>query len=178
MFCPKCGSQNADGTKYCRGCGSDVSNVLAALVTQATSVSGMGRSSPPATTGIPYAAGGMESRTLAEKYIELYSLGIKGLLLGIGFLIISGVVYTLLPQIIYALFFSLTFAALFLSTSVSRFVQARGIKALSKRDEPAALPPGQTEYIKPSGSIYETDDLARQPLSVTEHTTRHLKSDE
>lgn len=31
---------------------------------------------------------------------------------------------------------------------------------MSKRDEPAALPPGQTEYIKPSRLIYETDDLA------------------
>ena len=37
-----------------------------------------------------------------------------------------------------------------------------------------ALPPVQTEYIRPQGSIYETGDLVVQP-SVTENTTRHLE---
>jgi hypothetical protein len=56
-------------------------------------------------------------------------------------------------------------------------IHARGIKALNKREDQAALPPDQTEYIKPLPFTYDTDDLAKQPLSVTERTTRHLEKD-
>ena len=31
MFCPKCGLQNADETKFCRGRGADLGNVLAVV---------------------------------------------------------------------------------------------------------------------------------------------------
>ena len=31
MFCPKCGLQNAEEAKFCRGCGTDLSNVLAVV---------------------------------------------------------------------------------------------------------------------------------------------------
>jgi hypothetical protein len=69
----------------------------------------------------------------------------------------------------------LAFGFYFLGTSISRLIQAKGIKALIKRDEPAALPPVQAEYIQPPRSIYETDDLVGIPPSVTDSTTRHLK---
>jgi len=152
MFCPKCGLQNPDETKFCRGCGAELSNVLAAVDGKL-----------PGTRG------------LAEKYIDLNSSGIRGVLIGLGFAFISWVVYTIPPGhgIIWTLF--LAFAFFFLGTGISRLVQARGIKALSEREGPAALPPGQTEYIQPSRSIYQTDDLAPRPPSVTEHTTTHLK---
>ena len=45
------------------------------------------------------------------------------------------------------------------------------------KDGFAALPAGQTDYIQPSHSFYETDNLAARPLSVTEHTTTHLEMD-
>ena len=31
MFCPKCGQQNPDNGKFCRGCGTDLGNVSTAL---------------------------------------------------------------------------------------------------------------------------------------------------
>lgn len=66
----------------------------------------------------------------------------------------------------------LTLAFVWLSTGISRFVQARALKALAMKDEPAALPPSQMDYARPVRSIYETDDLI--PASVTEHTTTNL----
>lgn len=37
MYCPRCASQNADGTKFCRGCGSDIETISLMLADQATS---------------------------------------------------------------------------------------------------------------------------------------------
>jgi hypothetical protein len=155
MFCPKCGTQNVDESKFCRGCGADLSNVLAV-------VDGKPR---------PFA-------NLEEKYIEVYSRGARGLMLGIGFMIISGIVFTTFtPRGWVLAIFALVFAVVFLASGLSRFIQARAMRALTKRDDRAALPVGQAEYITPMRSTYETEDLIARPLSVTENTTRHLELD-
>jgi hypothetical protein len=73
---------------------------------------------------------------------------------------------------------SLAFTFVFLATGISRLVQARALKQLSGPDPPPALTPGDADYIRPAQSIYETDDLLARPFSVTDRTTRHLKSDE
>ena len=152
MFCPKCGLQNAEETKFCRGCGTDLSNVLAVVEGK-----------------LP------EMPALSEKYAELYSRGIKGVLIGLGFSFISWVVYTIPPGhgIFWTLF--LAFAFIFLGAGISRLVHAAKIKTLIKESEHAALPSGNIEYIKPATSIYDTDNLLKRPASVTEHTTRQLE---
>lgn len=156
MFCPKCGSQNGDETKFCRSCGATLSNVLAA----------MDAKKPVAET------------TLEEKYISVYSRGVRGLLIGLGFLVISGVIFSRPP--IGGIFWLLPFmfAAFFLGTGISRFVQAKGLKTLSeKQNDPGQLPPAKTEFIEPSRSLYDTDDLSARPPSVTERTTNLLEID-
>ena len=150
MYCPKCGSQNVDRSKFCRGCGADLEVVTAALEGK----------KPKSST------------SLAEKAIALNSRGIRGVLGGIGFLFVAAVIWSRPPYDGIFWLLPLTFAFIFVSTSVSRFVQARGLKALAVKDEYAALPPGQMDYAKPLRSIYETDDLV--PASVTEHTTTNL----
>ena len=158
MFCPKCGSQNADGTKFCRGCGADVGNVLAAIE---------GR--------VP------EHFAQAEKQIDHFSRGVRGLVIGIGFLIVSGVAFGVSMRLGVLGVFALAFAFFFLGTGVSRLIQARSLKALRspKKIEPTpALAPGEPEYLKPARSIYDTDDLVSRPGSITEHTTTHLKKDD
>ena len=152
MFCPKCGLQNADDTKFCRGCGTDLSSVLAVVEGK-----------------LP------EMPALSEKYAELYSRGIYGVLIGLGFSFISWVVYSIPPGsgIFWTLFLAIAF--IFLGAGISRFVHAAKIKALIKKAESAALPAGNIDYLKPATSIYDTDNLLERSLSVTDHTTRQLE---
>ncbi len=155
MFCPKCGSQNAEEAKYCRGCGADVSNVLAVVEGRRTAAS-----------------------LNAEKQITYLSSGLRGMIIGAGLVTVAIVAYGISPRLAILTVFSLIAATIFLGIGVSRLVQARGLKKLGNANssEPqAALPAGEQDYIKPSRSIYQTDDLTATPASVTDHTTRHLK---
>ena len=161
MFCPKCGSQNGDETKFCRDCGVDISNAL----TPAKKARGRSLMERMST----------DHMSVAEKQIELFSRGVRGLIMGVGLFIVSALAFLLTTRLTFPLFM-LAFGFLLVGTGISRLIHARGLKQLSKRDEPAALSPGQADYIRPQGSIYQTDDLAAQPLSVTERTTTHLRT--
>ena len=156
MFCPKCGSRNTEDTKFCRGCGADVSNVLAVV------------------DGRP-----AHSPALAEKQIELFSSGLRGLIVGGGLVATAVVAIALSMRLAVLVPFVLAFASYFLGVGVSRVFQARAIKRLreSASPLPASLSAARPDYIEPIKSLYETEDLAPMPRSVTEHTTTHLKRD-
>lgn len=151
MFCPKCGLQNADDSKFCRACGTDLVCVIEAI-----------EGKPRATL------------ELAEKHISLFARAIRLTVLGLGFLIMSGFLFIFPPGNPILWIYMLAPAFFFLSAGVSRFVQARALKALSSANEPPALASGQTDYIKPLRSAFATDELPAQPMSVTDRTTRHL----
>src|SRR4030095_6149980 len=157
MFCPKCGSQNPDETKYCRGCGADLSGVLTVIEGRIPDVS-----------------------AVAEKQIDLFSSGLRGVMIGTGFLIVSVIAFAISVRLSIVGLFALAFAFYGLATGISRLVQANALKRLQepKTIQPTpVLTPGQVEYIKPAPSAYETDELAATPLSITEHTTTHLEMD-
>ena len=151
MFCPKCGSQNSDETKYCRGCGADLAAVISAIARRRPDV-----------------------MVLAEKHIDLYSRGLRGLVTGSGFLIVALVAFAVSVRLSVLAIFALAASVVFLGSGISRMVQASSLKrlSLSKSDQPE-LPSTSTAYLSPPASIYETDELATHP-SITEHTTTHL----
>src|SRR5207248_2826047 len=129
---------NADGTKFCRGCGADISNALAAV--------GPGGTAP-------------QARAVAEKHIELYSAGVRGLMLGSGFLILAALAFVLSSRGLTFSLFALAFAFVCLATGISRLVHARGLRALDHADPHTSdhvLHSGQMDYITPPGSIYDT----------------------
>ena len=72
-----------------------------------------------------------------------------------------------------------------LASGITRLVKADGKKAnidyqaIGRDSFPtsqlnSALPPVQTDYIKPEKSHYRTDNLVREPFSITEPTTQHF----
>ena len=109
---------------------------------------------------------------LSEKYIATYSAGIRAMSVGVGFVVLTALIYSRTPAQGILWLVALMFAFFAFASGISRFVRALGIRKLSKGDDPLPLGPAKTEFEKPSRSIYETDDLA--PASVTERTTNLL----
>jgi len=71
--------------------------------------------------------------------------------------------------------FALAFAFFFGGTGVARLFQARALKKLHEsKNVKASLTSGEPAYITPSRSIYDTEDLAATPRSITENTTTLL----
>ena len=167
MFCPKCGIENPDNGKFCRSCGANLSNVLAVVEGDL----------------LP------EQMLIAEdNSAELFSTGIRNIILGFGFLFAAVFLFMIPPRDgVFWLLMMIPGFSLFAS-GVSRLVKADALKkeraartTVIKQSTFAAnqpkkeLLPSQTDYVKPQKSIYETDDLVAEPLSVTEVTTRHLE---
>ncbi len=167
MFCPKCGIKNPDNGKYCRSCGANLSNVLAIVE---------GNLLP-------------EQMPVAEENrAELFSTGVRNVILGFGFLAVGTFLFTMPPNdgIFWLLMMIPGFSLL--ASGVSRLIKADVLKKerTTRKNviEPPTfpetrpnkeLPPSQTDYVKPAKSIFATDDLSPEPLSVTENTTRHLE---
>lgn len=176
MYCPKCGSQNGDDVLYCRGCGVDLGAVRGSVVKSAGA--DLSAHFSDRQTRRMKARGieeGVTPLALKSLAIDLQSGAVRSGLVGIGFAIVTAIIFSRPPigGIFWLFFLVPTFV--FLATTISRLVQAGMIKRLLRSVEPlAALPDSPPDYIEPPRSIYETDELA-QPRSVTDATTRHLR---
>lgn len=172
MFCPKCGTQNPDDGKFCRGCGANLSNVLA-FVDGTLSVE--------------------KGLTVENNPTELYSTGIRNTILGAGFLAVGMLLFTI-PGSTFFWVLMLIPAFCLIASGASRMIKSEAIKkeraaktsfirqpTFAANQPIKELPPTQADYIKPPNSIYKTDYktdyLVGEPPSVTEPTTRQLQID-
>ncbi len=174
MFCPKCGTENPETGRFCRSCGTDLGNISSAL---------SGELKPAVSATYVDHKGRVKSNNLDD----LWSGAVRSLIMGVGFLVVSIVLFTTGVAGGKAWWWAMIFPAFAsLASGFSQLARAKSIEKQRVNANPVMqnqlpqnspnlnLPPSQTEYVKPQGSIYDTGDLVIPP-SVTENTTRHLE---
>jgi zinc-ribbon domain len=153
MYCPKCGAQAADETKYCRACGQSLTLVSQAMMN-------------------PLPADNDDQQKL-EKAITNISLGA-------GFLIISIVIAAIAPPPVnWALCFSVMIAAMvWLSLGVAGILG----RAISRSRPTSLVDRAAVKETAPLLGELPSGDAAGElvgltpPSGVTEVTTRNLEA--
>ncbi|MGH9798752.1 MAG: zinc-ribbon domain-containing protein [Blastocatellia bacterium] len=157
MFCPKCGAQNKDDQKFCRGCGQSLPAVRMALegkIEEATQAltKDFDKLASGAVTLIIFA-----SIALAASF---FSKGSAIFNLVLGLLIAAPMIFVGMKR---------------LQNSIKLLDPKEQPKPLPS-STPAALPQPEAQQVA-LPSVPDTDPLAVSPgpASVTEHTTFQLK---
>ncbi|HEX6280372.1 MAG TPA: zinc-ribbon domain-containing protein [Pyrinomonadaceae bacterium] len=182
MFCPKCGTKNPDDGKFCRSCGTDLATVNAALTGGADS--GMLQAMRD-DLGLDGACGTKDAKRRTDPS-EVYGDGVKGVISGFGFLIVSMALYFTGVAGGQSWWWALLFPAFFsFAKGVSdilksrKMMEARQVRfgtptgnMIGSAPTHPGLPSAKTDFI-PAETRYKTGDLV--PPSVTDNTTRHLE---
>ncbi len=153
MYCPNCGAQAADETKYCRACGQSLTLIAQAM---------------------------MKSLPVDDNDRQKLEKAIKNISLGTGFLIISIVIAALAPPPLnWAICFSTLIAAMvWLSLGVAGLLgrAISGSRPVSSVDRVTGKETAPILSEPPSGGA--AGDLVglTLPSGVTEVTTRNLEA--
>ena len=153
MYCPTCATENGDGTKFCRSCGTNLSLV------------------PQALTGrLPEARRSRRHRSDFERggAANLGS-GITKAFMGLGFIMVAAGVFFFMPGGHIWWFWMLIPAFTLLGKGVAEIVTAQQAQRMNPGTNYTAIPPMNTVGLPPQPN-FET----LPPPSVTETTTRHL----
>lgn len=167
MFCPKCATQNLEGAKFCRSCGTDISLVPQVLTGElATRLSAV-------EARTHRRAGRREHRDVPS--IER---AVRHLFMGVAFVFIAFAIKTWMPGGFAWWFWMLLPAAGLLADGVSTYLRlASEGKGSAQHNAPLAYTPARPSVAPPSsvGSLSPADTGEMiPPPSVTEGTTRHL----
>lgn len=180
MFCPKCGTKNPEDGKFCRSCGTDLGNVSAALTAP--------KSSLLADLGLD-SCDNSENGKKAKSPDDVYAEAIRAIISGVGFLIISIVLFYTNVANGRTWWWAMLFPAFsFLAKGVSDLLKSKRmersrqfamaepmVNAIRQPAKTNALPSAHTQFVPPADTKYATGDLV--PPSVTEQTTQHLEID-
>jgi hypothetical protein len=156
MYCPNCGSQNAEGTKFCRTCGANLSLVPQALTGQLPEDRNSRR----------------RRRRHRNEGPPSLAHGISATFMGIGFVLVALSVFLFAPAGRIWWFWMLIPAFTMLGKGVAEIISARTAwqQLQNNQTTTAAMPPKrQTGELPPEPPSYTLP-----PASVTENTTRHL----
>ena len=182
MFCPKCGTENPDTGKFCRSCGTDLGGVNLALSGKLSGIV----DKTGCSTGDP-----VKDAIRRSDPAEVSADGVRAIVSGIGFLIVSVVLLTTGVAGGKAWWWAMLFPAFtFLAKGISDMVKSRkmeksraGFGQMANLSiggnsfQTSTLPPAQQQFVAPlAESRYKTGDLV--PPSVTDDTTRHLQMDQ
>ena len=153
MYCPTCATQNSDGTKFCRACGTNLSLV------------------PQALTGrLPEAPRGRRHRRGREsERPPSLAGGITGVFMGLGFIMVA-LALALSNTGRGWWFWMLIPAFSLLGKGVANIVTTLQAQRANPGQAYTAIPPAVNTTGLPPQPNFET----LPPPSVTETTTRHL----
>lgn len=172
MFCPKCGVQNIEDAKFCRGCGSDI-----ALVPQALS-----GTLPEARDDKDHSRVGITFDPMSRRHrrrdgVPRLDKAVSNLFTGMGFVLVALAALRYAPAGNIWWFWMLIPAFSLIGGGIAeymRYKQSKGEEVkLPGLDSKKELPPtsARVSAIPPRRN---TAELVPQPPSVTENTTRHL----
>lgn len=182
MFCPKCGTKNPDNGKFCRSCGTDLGNVSAALTSPSSS-------SMPGIR-VDFASDDRQKDARRRKDPdEVFADAIRAIVSGVGFLIVSTVLFLTNVAGGKGWWWAMLFPAFtFLAKGLSDLAKSKRMErsraaAIAPAAPVAFAPPVADERGLPSAppqftapeSRYKTGDLV--PASVTDETTKLLERD-
>ncbi|HSP62664.1 MAG TPA: zinc ribbon domain-containing protein [Pyrinomonadaceae bacterium] len=158
MFCPKCATQNVDGASFCRSCGANISLIPHALSGQL----------PTATADDDR---DRDWRKRLRKRPPSLDAGIRNLVMGIAFIVVSILVARYSPMGWTWWYWLLIPASTFIGRGISEIIRAKQAGALgAAQQSPQLQTPNPIQIPSPRN----TSALMPPVPSVTEGTTRHL----
>ncbi len=166
MYCPKCGTENIEEARFCRGCGVDIGMVSQALNGQLPEKRSPGHDLEEPSHG----HSGRHKRREKEPRIDK---AITNIFTGIGFILVAAMVFVFAPAGKIWWFWMLIPAFTMLGGGVAEYVRYRHSKGEELKapggEARAAVPPARVSALPPRN----TSEMVPPP-SVTEGTTRHL----
>jgi len=156
MYCPNCATQNADGTKFCRSCGTNLSLVPQALSGRLPEAPQRGR-------------GRRRHRDRERDEPATIANGITKIFMGIGFVMVAFGALFFAPAGNVWWFWMLIPAFAMLGKGIAEIVTVKysSPTQIPGASQNAMQPPRVAELQPPGDALYP-------PPSVTEQTTRQL----